>query len=62
MTTQMCKPIDSVLSSTARTVRAVALIVVLALAPGLVSALDVVAPGYPTVPARHVDAGDQAAR
>lgn len=62
MTNQMCKLLDSVLSSTARTARAAVLIVVLALAPGVAPALDVAVPDRPAVPAAELGVGQGAQR
>lgn len=62
MTKQMLALVDSVLSSTARTMRAAVLIVVLALVPGVAPALDVVVPDRPATPAAELNAGQRASR
>ncbi|RAS59543.1 hypothetical protein C8D87_114155 [Lentzea atacamensis] len=57
MTKNMLALLDSILSSNARTIRAAVLIVVLALAPGATSAVNMVTQIRPAVPVHEVGGG-----
>ncbi|MDT7783021.1 MAG: hypothetical protein QOF58_1440 [Pseudonocardiales bacterium] len=61
MTKNMLTLLDNILSSNARTIRAAVLIVVLALAPGATSALNVVTQIRPAMPVHEVGAGQKTA-